>query len=239
LGGVMTPMIPANTTIPTKKTEIFSTAADNQTSVEIHVLQGERPLAKDNRSLGRFHLDGIPPAPRGVPQIEVTFDIDANGILSVSAKDKATGKEQNIRIESSSGLSKEEIERMKAEAQRNAEEDRKYREQIDLRNQADSLVYSTEKQLSDLGDKIPSMYKKKIEDAKDRLAKALKENESDIRPAMDELNRAWSEASTQMYSQTSSQEGQTSSESGNGGKQGPKADNVEEADYTVVDDDDK
>ncbi len=236
LGGVMTPMIPANTTIPTKKSEIFSTAADNQTSVEIHVLQGERPLAKDNRSLGRFHLDGIPPAPRGVPQIEVTFDIDANGILSVSAKDKATGKEQNIRIESSSGLSKEEIERMKAEAQRNSEEDRRYREQIDLRNQADSLVYSTEKQLADLGDKIPPTYKKKIEDAKERLAKALKENETDIRPAMDELNRTWSEASTQMYSQ---QQGPSSSDTSNAGKQSSKADNVEEADYTVVDDDEK
>lgn len=238
LGGVMTPMIPANTTIPTKKSEIFSTAADSQTSVEIHILQGERPMAKDNRSLGRFHLDGIPPAPRGIPQIEVAFDIDANGILSVSAKDKATGKEQNIRIESSSGLSKDEIDRMKAEAQRNAEDDRKYKEQIDLRNQADSLVYSTEKQITDLGDKLSPANKKKIEDAKERLAKALKENESDIRPAMDELNRTWSEASTEMYSQASTQQNQPPSDNGST-QQGPKPDNVEEADYTVVDDDDK
>lgn len=239
LGGVMTPMIPANTTIPTKKSEIFSTAADSQTSVEIHVLQGERPLAKDNRSLGRFHLDGIPPAPRGVPQIEVTFDIDANGILSVSARDKATGKEQNIRIESSSGLSKDEIERMKQEAQRNAEEDRKYKEQIDLRNQADSLVYSTEKQISELGDKLTPANKKKIEDAKERLAKALKENESDLRPAMDELNRVWSEVSTEMYSQASTQQGPSASDGADAQKQSAKSsDNVEEADYTVVDDDD-
>ena len=238
LGGVMTPMIPANTTIPTKKSEIFSTAADSQTSVEIHILQGERPMAKDNRSLGRFHLDGIPPAPRGIPQIEVTFDIDANGILSVSARDKATGKEQNIRIESSSGLSKDEIDRMKAEAQRNAEDDRKYKEQIDLRNQADSLVYSTEKQISELGDKLTPANKKKIEDAKERLAKALKENESDIRPAMDDLNRTWSEASTEMYSQASTQQNQPPSDNGST-QQGPKPDNVEEADYTVVDDDDK
>lgn len=239
LGGVMTPMIPANTTIPTRKSEIFSTAADNQPSVEIHVLQGERPLAKDNRSLGRFHLDGIPPAPRGVPQIEVTFDIDANGILSVSAKDKGTGKEQNIRIEASSGLSKEEIEKMKAEAQRYAEEDRKRKEMIDLRNSADNLVYSTEKQLKDLGDKIPADEKKKIEDAKERLAKALKENENDIRPAMDALNQAWSAASQKIYSkETSSSQTQSSSTGTNDTKgSNNKTGNVEEADYTVVDED--
>ena len=238
LGGVLTPMIPANTTIPTKKSEIFSTAADSQTSVEIHILQGERPLAKDNRSLGRFHLDGIPPAPRGVPQIEVTFDIDANGILSVSARDKATGKEQNIRIESSSGLSKDEVDKMKTEAQRNAEEDRKYKEQIDLRNQADSLVYSSEKQLSELGDKLPPEHKQKIESAKERLAKALKENESDVRPAMDALNKAWSDASTEMYSRTASQESTASSaENASNNQEQKKSDNVEEADYTVVDDD--
>ncbi|MEN6294530.1 MAG: molecular chaperone DnaK [Chloroherpetonaceae bacterium] len=238
LGGVLTPMIPANTTIPTKKSEIFSTAADSQTSVEIHILQGERPLAKDNRSLGRFHLDGIPPAPRGVPQIEVTFDIDANGILSVSARDKATGKEQNIRIESSSGLSKDEVDKMKTEAQRNAEEDRKYKEQIDLRNQADSLVYSSEKQLSELGDKLSPEHKQKIESAKERLAKALKENESDVRPAMDALNKAWSDASTEMYSRTASPESTASSaENASNNQEQKKSDNVEEADYTVVDDD--
>lgn len=239
LGGVMTVMIPANTTIPTRKTEIFSTATDNQTSVEIHVLQGERPLAKDNRSLGRFHLDGIPPAPRGVPQIEVTFDIDANGILHVSAKDKATGKEQNIRIEASSGLSKDEIERMKREAQMHAEEDRRRREEIDLKNQADNLVYSTDKQLKELADRLPPENKQKIQNARDRLEKAIKENNiSEIRSAMDALNQAWSEASTRIYQQagaTSSSTGPTG-QSTNGKSQEQGKSNVEEADFTVVDD---
>jgi len=241
LGGVTTPMIPANSTIPTKKTETFSTASDSQTSVEIHILQGERSMAHDNRSLGRFHLDGIPPAPRGIPQIEVTFDIDANGILSVSAKDKATSKEQNIRIESSSGLSKEEIEKMKQEAQAKAGEDKKRKEEIDTRNQADNLAYSTEKQLKELGDKIPAEHKKKIEEAKERLDNALKSNQEDIRPAMDNLNQIWSKASEEMYKATGGQaapgaEGQQQSNPGNNG-QGKKDDNVEEADYTVVDDD--
>ncbi len=241
LGGVMTPMIPSNTTIPTRKSEIFSTAADSQTSVEIHVLQGERPMARDNRSLGRFHLDGIPPAPRGVPQVEVTFDIDANGILSVSAKDKATNKEQNIRIESSSGLSKEEVEKMKTEAQKHSDEDKKRKEQIDLRNQGDNLVYSTEKQLKDLGDKMTPEQKKKIEEAKDRLAKALKDNESDIRSAIDALNSVWSEVSTAMYSQTNQtnqnppKNEETSSNTSSHNAEGKP--NAEEADYQVVDDD--
>ena len=243
LGGVMTPMIPANTTIPTKKSEVFSTAADSQTSVEIHVLQGERPMAKDNRSLGKFHLDGIPPAPRGVPQVEVTFDIDANGILGVAAKDKATNKEQNIRIESSSGLSKDEIEKMKRDAQDHAADDKKRREEIDLRNQADALVHSTDKQLTELGDKIPAEHKTKIEEAKERLAKAIKENESDIRPAMDELNKVWSEASTQMYGQAGGQPGADPNAAGadpnaqNGNGEAKSEDTVEEADYTVVDED--
>ena len=192
LGGVMTPMIQANTTIPTRKTEIFSTATDNQTSVEIHVLQGERPMAKDNRSLGRFHLDGIPTAPRGIPQVEVTFDIDANGILGVGAKDKATNKEQSIRIESSSGLSKEEIDKMKTEAQSNATDDKKKKEDIDLKNQADTLIYSTDKQLKDLGDKIPADHKTKIQDAKDALEKAVKDNNTtEIKSAIDNLNKVW------------------------------------------------
>ncbi|MFH1051833.1 MAG: molecular chaperone DnaK [bacterium] len=240
LGGVTTPMIPANSTIPTKKTETFSTASDSQTSVEIHILQGERSMAHDNRSLGRFHLDGIPPAPRGIPQIEVTFDIDANGILSVSAKDKATSKEQNIRIESSSGLSKEEIEKMKRDAQEKAADDKKRKEEIDTRNQADNLAYSTEKQLKDLGDKIPAEHKKKIEEAKERLDNALKSNHEDIRPAMDNLNQVWSKASEEMYKATSSQgpapgaDEQNPNAQNNG--QGKKDDNVEEADYTVVDD---
>lgn len=239
LGGVMTVMIPANTTIPTRKTEIFSTATDNQTSVEIHVLQGERPLAKDNRSLGRFHLDGIPPAPRGVPQIEVTFDIDANGILHVSAKDKATGKEQNIRIEASSGLSKDEIERMKREAQMHAEEDRRRKEEIDLKNQADNLVYSTDKQLKELGDRLPPENKNKIQSARDRLDKAIKENNmAEIRSAMDALNQAWSEASTKIYQQAGAgaTAGGSTSQSTNGKSQDQGKSNVEEADFTVVDD---
>jgi molecular chaperone DnaK len=242
LGGVMTPMITANTTIPSRKTEIFSTAADNQTSVEIHVLQGERPMARDNRSLGRFHLDGIPPAPRGIPQIEVTFDIDANGILGVSAKDKATGKEQNIRIEASSGISKSDIEKMKNEAQAHAEEDRKRKEEIDLRNQADNLVYSTEKQLNELGDKIPADQKEKIKAAKEKLENAVKTNSPDLRAALDELNRAWNDASTQMYGQAQ-QPGAGFNPGGaqDAGQPNPNSDakangGVEEADYTIVDD---
>jgi molecular chaperone DnaK len=235
LGGVMTPMIPANTTIPTKKTETYSTATDSQTSVEIHILQGERPMARDNRSLGRFHLDGIPPAPRGVPQIEVTFDIDANGILHVSAKDKASNKEQNIRITSSSGLDKSDIEKMKREAQDHATEDKKRKEEIELRNQADNLVYSTDKQLKDLGDKIPGDYKSKIESAKDRLADAIKNNAADIRPAMDALNQIWSEASTQMYQQAGAQP-QSENPNPGGAQSGNAQSGVEEADYTIVDD---
>ncbi len=239
LGGVMTPMIPANTTIPTRKTEIFSTATDNQTSVEIHVLQGERPMAIDNRTLGRFHLDGIPPAPRGVPQIEVTFDIDANGILHVSAKDKATNKEQSIRITSSSGLTKEEIERMKADAQAHAAEDKKRKEEIELKNQADTLVFQTRKQLKELGDKIPLDNKAKIETAASALEEAIKGNNiSDIKARMDALNNAWNEASTKMYESVRAQQpgagaaGSTTTEQQTDGS-GKK---VENADFEVVDD---
>jgi len=174
LGGVMTVLIPRNTTIPTKKTEIFTTAADNQTSVEIHVLQGERPMAADNRTIGRFHLDGIPPAPRGVPQIEVTFDIDANGILNVSARDKATGKEQSIRIEASSGLTQEEIERMMKEAREHEAEDRRKRELVEARNRADQLVYETEKNLKEMGDKLSPDVKSRVEAAVGRLKEAMK-----------------------------------------------------------------
>ena len=237
LGGVLTQMIPANTTIPTRKTEIFSTAADSQTSVEIHVLQGERPMARDNRSLGKFHLDGIPPAPRGIPQVEVTFDIDANGILGVAAKDKATGKEQTIRIESSSGLSKDEVEKMKHEATANAAEDRKRKEEIDTRNQADNLVYSTEKQLKELGDKLTPEHKTKIEAAKERLEKAIKDNNaSDLKPAIDNLNQVWSEASTQMY-QGADANPQGGAANQDASSQEQKKDGgVEEADYTIVDD---
>ncbi len=235
LGGVMTPMIPANTTIPTKKSETYSTAADNQTSVEIHILQGERPMARDNRSLGKFHLDGIPSAPRGVPQVEVTFDIDANGLLHVAAKDKATGKEQNIRITSSSGLAKDEIDRMKRDAQDHSAEDRKRKEDIELRNQADNLIYSTDKQLKEFGDKINPEHKAKIESAKERLADAVKNNPSDIRAATDALNTAWSEASTAMYSQAGGQSDANAGGAGQAQSDSKSSGGVEEADYTIVD----
>lgn len=239
LGGVLTPMIPSNTTIPTKKTEIFSTAADSQPSVEIHILQGERPMAGDNKSLGKFHLDGIPPAPRGVPQVEVTFDIDANGILNVSAKDKATNKEQSIRITSSSGLSQTEIDRMKREAQDNINTDRKKKEDVELRNQADQTVFSTKRQLTELGDKIPADSREKIEAAVEKLDTALKtENIDEIRSAKDEVDRIWSEVSQQMYSQASQQQGGAPGEEapGGGGQQGAGGQNVEDADYTIVED---
>lgn len=200
LGGVSTQLIEANTTIPTSKTETFSTAADNQTSVEIHVLQGERAKAQDNRTLGRFHLDGIPPAPRGVPQIEVKFDIDADGVLNVSAKDKGTGKEQSIRIESSSGLSEEEIEKMKEEAEKHEEEDERIRERAEKLNKADSLVFSTRKQLDEHEDKISDENKEKIEAALEKV-KELHDQEKvdELDEAMEELNNAWSEASQEIY----------------------------------------
>jgi molecular chaperone DnaK len=242
LGGVMTVMIPANTTIPTRKSEIFSTASDNQPSVEIHVLQGERPMAIDNRTLGRFHLDGIPPAPRGVPQIEVTFDIDANGILHVSAKDKATGKEQSIRITSSSGLTKEEVERMKADAQAHAAEDRKKKEEIETRNQADNLVFQTRKQLKELGEKMDAGTKAKVESAANALEEAIKNNNSigDIKARMETLTSAWNEASTKMYESVRAQQaaggaaaGQEPKGTQTSGDQGKK---VENADFEVVDD---
>jgi len=215
LGGVFTKLIEANTTIPTKKTEVFTTAADNQTSVEIHVLQGERQLAKDNKTIGKFHLDGIPPAPRGVPQIEVTFDIDANGILNVSAKDKATGKTQSIRIEASTGLTDQEIERMKEEAQRHADEDRKLKEKIDKVNQADNLIYSTEKQLKDFGNKIPPENRAEIESALNALRDAHKSQDvTAIDSAMARLNDAWQKASTYMYESSDEEnEDKTSSKS--------------------------
>jgi molecular chaperone DnaK len=200
LGGVMTKLIEANTTIPTKKSETFTTAADNQTSVEVHVLQGERPMANQNKSIGRFHLDGIPAAMRGVPQIEVTFDIDSNGILNVTAKDKATGKEQKIRIEASSGLSDEEIKKMKAEAEANAEADKKAKEEIDKLNAADSLVFNTEKQLKEFGDKIPADKKTAIEEAAKKLREAHDaKNLAGVDSATSELQAAWQAASADMY----------------------------------------
>jgi molecular chaperone DnaK len=216
LGGVMTTLIPANTTIPTKKSEVFSTASDSQTSVEIHILQGERPMAADNRTLGRFHLDGIPPAPRGVPQVEVTFDIDANGILHVSAKDKATSKEQSIRITSSSGLSDDEVQKMKREAQEHAADDKKRKEEIDLRNQADNLVFQTRKQLEEFKDQLDTETKERLESEAKRLEEALKANvPADIKSAMEQLNKTWNEASSKMYQQASQQ-----SSGAPGGEQG-------------------
>ena len=208
LGGVMTKLIEANTTIPTCKSEVFSTAVDNQPSVEIHVLQGERSMAKDNKTIGRFHLDGIPAAPRGVPQIEVTFDIDANGILTVSSKDKGTGKEQSIRIEASSGLSDEEIKRMKAEAEANAEADKKEKERIDKINQADSMIFQTEKQLKELGDKFPADKKATIEGALGKLKDAHKAQDiAAIDTAMAELNNALQAAAQDLYNAQGQQAG--------------------------------
>lgn len=234
LGGVFTKLIERNTTIPTRRSEIFTTATDNQTSVEIHVLQGEREMAIDNRTIGRFHLDGIPPAPRGVPQIEVTFDIDANGILSVSAKDKATGKEQSIRIEASSGLTKEEIERMVKDAQKHAEEDRKRREEAEIRNQADQLAYQTEKNLKEYGDKLDSETRSKLEAGVSRVREALRtSNTAEIRSAMDSLNQIWQQAASKMYQQATSQTSATSSGPSGAATEGKK---VHDADYEVVDD---
>ncbi|MDR2138234.1 MAG: molecular chaperone DnaK [Tannerella sp.] len=208
MGSVMTRLIEANTTIPTKKSEVFTTATDNQPSVEIHVLQGERPIARDNKSIGRFHLDGIPPAPRGVPQIEVTFDIDANGILNVSAKDKGTGKVQSIRIEASSGLSEEEVKRMKEEAAANAEADRKEKERIEKLNHADSLIFQTEKQLKDLGDKLPADKKTSIEAALNKLKEAHKAQDmARIDAASAELNSVFQAASQDLYNAQSASQG--------------------------------
>ncbi len=238
MGGVMTKLIEANTTIPCKKSETFSTAADNQTEVTIHVLQGERPMASQNKSIGQFNLTGIAPARRGIPQIEVTFDIDANGILKVSAKDKATGKEQAIRIEASSGLSQDEINRMKAEAEQNAENDKKERERVDKLNQADSMIFQTENQLKELGDKIPAQHKPAIEQALQQLKDAHKAGDiAAIDSAINALNTAWQTASQQMYQ--GAQGAQAGPENPFQGQQqaqqeAPKDDNIQDADFEEV-----
>ena len=237
LGGVFTKLIESNTTIPTKKSESFSTAADNQPSVEIHVLQGERPMAKDNKTIGRFHLDGIPPAPRGIPQVEVTFDIDANGILNVSAKDKGTGKEQNIRIEASSGLTDEEINKMKEEAKANADSDKKEREKIDKINAADGLIFQTEKQLKEFGDKLSKPNKKAIQDSLDKLKSIHKEEKIDkIDGAIEALNKSWEAASQEMYKATQEQQGTPDQKTpaGNKSKGKNKNDDISDVDFEEV-----
>ncbi len=252
LGSVMTKLIDANTTIPTNKSEVFSTAQDNQPSVEIHVLQGERPMAQDNRTLGKFHLDGIPPAPRGVPQIEVTFDIDANGILAVSAKDKASGKEQSIRITSSSGLSEDEVTKMKDDAKQHAAEDKKRKESVEVRNQADNLIFQTKKQITELGDKLPEDAKAKLEAEIKKVEDAVETNDTQtIKNATEGLNKVWNEITQNLYQQAggegapgadpnaqgapgAGQQQQASNEQKNN-----SGDSVEDASFEVVDDDDK
>ncbi len=240
MGGVMTKLIESNTTIPCKKSETFSTAADNQPSVEIHIVQGERPMAKDNRSLGRFHLDGIPPAQRGVPQIEVTFDIDANGILNVSAKDKGTNKEQKIRIEASSGLTDEEIEKMKQEAQANADSDKAAKEQVEKINQADSLIFQTEKQLKEFGDKLSEGNKTAIEGAVAKLKEAhASQDLAAIDTAMEALNKAWEAASQEMYAASGADAAQGADPSGGASNEADADGGVSDVEFEEVEEEKK
>jgi molecular chaperone DnaK len=253
LGGVSTKLIEANTTIPTNKAEVFSTAADNQTTVEIHVLQGERQMAADNRTLGKFILDGIPPAPRGVPQVEVTFDVDSNGILNVKAKDKASNKEQSIRIEASSGLSESEIEKMKDEAKQHAAEDKKKKEEIETHNQTDNTIYQTEKQIEDMKDKIEADDKSKIEAALESLKEAKKANKiDDMKSALENVNKIWNEIAQKLYAQSGGQPGaeggvpnmedmvnNMNQQQANASQPPKDEDKVEDADYEVVEEEKK
>ena len=230
MGGVMTKLIESNTTIPSKKSQVFSTAADNQPSVEIHVLQGERSMAKDNKTIGRFHLDGIPPSPRGVPQIEVTFDIDANGIIQVTALDKATNKSQDIRIEASSGLTEEEIEKMKKEAEANAESDKKLKEEADTLNSADTMIFQTESQLKEFGDKLSDDKKKPIEEALENLKKSFESKDLDaIKNDLEKINEAWKNASEELYKAQSQNAGPDSNQTE------PKSDDKKDDDVQDVD----
>ena len=239
MGGVMTKLIESNTTIPSKKSQVFSTAADNQPSVEIHVLQGERSMAKDNKTIGRFHLDGIPPSPRGVPQIEVTFDIDANGIIQVTALDKATNKSQDIRIEASSGLSEEEIEKMKKEAEANAESDKKLKEEVDTLNSADAMIFQTESQLKEYGDKISDDKKKAIEDALETLKKAHESKDIEsIKTELEKINEAWKNASEELYKAQAESAKSTDENNQESKKSGKKSkgsdDDVQDVDFEEV-----
>jgi molecular chaperone DnaK len=240
MGGVFTKLIESNSTIPTKKSEVFSTAADNQPAVDIHVLQGERSMAKDNRTIGRFQLSDIPPSPRGVPQIEVTFDIDANGILNVSAKDKGTGKEQKIKIEASSGLTEEEIERMKKEAEANAATDKEEKEKIDKINQADSLIFQTEKQLKEFGDKLSEGNKTAVSGALEQLKAAHQSQDlAGIESGMEALNTAWSAASQEMYNATQGAEGGAGQPGPDAATEDASGDGVSDVDYEEVNEEDK
>jgi molecular chaperone DnaK len=235
MGGVLTKLIDANTTIPTKKSQVFSTAADNQPSVEIHVLQGERPMSADNKTIGRFHLDGIPPAPRGTPQIEVTFDIDANGLIQVTALDKATNKSQDIRIEASSGLTEEEIDKMKKEAEANAEADLKAKEEVDTLNSADAMIFQTEKQFKEFGDKLSDDKKKPIEDALEVLKKAYEAKDvAAIAPALESINEAWKNASEEMYKAQAEQGGAANDEKAEEQSSESNDEDVQDVDFEEV-----